>query len=315
MNRSIVAIFILAISTPVFAEVTLPDIFGSGMVLQRELPVPVWGMAGIGEKISVSFAGQEVHTTADKGGNWMVRLEPLKTSKQNRRLVVKGSNTITLDRVLVGEVWLCSGQSNMAGKFVAAKGRVLGPEAFKRDLSGFRFSNSRGWYTMSEDNQNLISCVAYYFGNELYKELDVPIGLVLRYNSGTPIQAWMPLAASEIIRKRLNIPADWNDAADNRNPAVQFNDKIAPIVPFAFRGTIWYQGERNAKAQTGWEYDKLLSFHVKTWRELWATRAKTEPRDFPFYYVQVPTQDSSGDGEWPWLREADMPTLGSITCR
>jgi len=285
------------------AEVKMPPVFSSEMVLQRELPVPVWGSASPGEDISVSFAGQELDATADDQGQWMVQLQPLETSNTNRTMIVRGSNTIIFDRVLVGEVWLCSGQSNMAGKFVESKGRRIDPRVFDTDLSGFRFSNQTGWHTLSQRSQNLISCVAYYFGIELYRELDIPIGLILRYNSGTPIQAWMPKEASEVIRKRLKIPEDWKDAQTNRNPAVQFDDKIAPIVPVAFGGVIWYQGERNAKAETGYEYDDLLTFHIKTWRELWAERAGLEVREFPFYFVQVPTQESPVTGEWPWLRD------------
>jgi sialate O-acetylesterase len=204
---------------------------------------------------------------------------------------------------VVGEVWLCSGQSNMAGRFVENKGRAIDPKVFEMDLSGFRFNTRQGWSVLSQKTQNQLSCVAYFFGLELYKELDIPIGLIQSYNSATPIQAWMPLKASEVIRKELGIPEGWNDIADNRNPAVQFNDKIAPLVPAAFRGVIWYQGERNAKAFTGWEYRWLLPFHIKIWRELWATQAGTPLRNFPFYYVQVPTQESPLDGEWPWLRD------------
>jgi sialate O-acetylesterase len=218
-------------------------------------------------------------------------------------MTVKGSNSIAFKGVVVGEVWLCSGQSNMAGRFVENKGRAIDPKVFEMDLSGFRFNTRQGWSVLSQKTQNQLSCVAYFFGLELYKELDIPIGLIQSYNSATPIQAWMPLKASEVIRKELGIPEGWNDIADNRNPAVQFNDKIAPLVPAAFRGVIWYQGERNAKAFTGWEYRWLLPFHIKTWRELWATQAGTPLRNFPFYYVQVPTQESPLDGEWPWLRD------------
>ena len=286
------------------AEVKVPDIFSSEMVLQRELPAAVWGAAAPGEKISVSFDGQYLATAADAEGKWMVKLKPLKTSKTGKTMTIKGSNTITFSGVLVGEVWLCSGQSNMAGKFVKSKGRSIDPKAFEQDLSRFRFTTRMGWTALTPKSQHMLSCVAYYFGIELYRELKIPIGLILRYHSGTPIQAWMPKDAAEVIRKKLNIPKDWNDNATIRNPGVQFDDKIAPIVPVAFRGVIWYQGERNAKALTGWEYRRLLPFHIKTWRELWAKRAGVEPRRFPFYYVQVPTQMSPVDGEWPWLRDA-----------
>jgi hypothetical protein len=294
-----------------FAKVEVPSIFGDNMILQRELLVPIWGTASPGEKVLVSFDNQTVETTADKQGKWMVKLKPLKTSRTERKLTIKGSNTITFEGVLVGEVWLCSGQSNMADSFNPQKKRRIEPEYFKMDLSRFRVSSRNGWNKITPTTQRFVSRVSFYFGIELYKELNIPIGLILRYNSGTPIQAWMPENACEVIRKKLKIPPDWKDAHGIRNPAVQFDDKIAPIVPFAFRGAIWYQGERNAKAQTGWEYRDLLPFHIKTWRELWATSAGTKLRNFPFYYVQVPTQESPVDAEWPWLRDAMRRALGT----
>jgi len=304
IDKLFIAACLTACTSMASAEVKVAAVLGDNMVMQRGLPVPVWGTGAQGEKISVSFDGQHLNTTADGQGKWMVRLNPLKTSKTERKMTIKGSNTITLSGILVGEVWLASGQSNMAGRFVKAKGRRIDPKVFKTDLSRFRFSNiNGGWHALSEKTQSLLSCVAFYFGIELYEALDVPIGLILRYNSGTPIQAWMPKDACEVIRKKLNIPADWNDTAANRLPGVQFDDKIAPIVPAAFRGVIWYQGERNAKAFTGWEYRHLLPHLIETWRGLWATRAGLAPRKFPFYYVQAPTQESPVDGEWPWLRD------------
>jgi len=223
-----IVICALVLPSMTFAKVEVPSIFGDNMILQRELLVPIWG------------------------------LKPLEASRTERRLTIKGSNTITFEGVLVGEVWLCSGQSNMDDKFNPQKKRYIEPEYFKMDLSRFRFSSRNGWNEITPATQRSVSRVSFYFGIELYKELDIPIGLIFRSNSATPIQAWMPKEASEVIRKKLGIPADWKDAQRIRNPAVQFDDKIAPIVPFAFRGAIWYQGERNAKAQTGWEYRDLF---------------------------------------------------------
>jgi sialate O-acetylesterase len=303
MKKLILAAVIAVACSGARGEVEMDPIFASGMVLQRQLPVPVWGSASAGEKITVSFAGQSRAATADAKGAWMVTLTPLKASAKNRTMIVKGANAITFTNVLVGEVWLCSGQSNMAGKFVKSKGRAIAPKVFKQDLSKFRFTTRFGWSELTTKSQQQLSCVAFYFGIELYRKLEIPIGLVQKYNSGTPIQAWMPKAAAEVIRKKLGIPVGWGDEAKNRNPGVQFDDKIASIVPLAFRGAIWYQGERNAKAQTGWEYDALLAFHIKTWRELWAKRAGQKLRKFPFYYVQVPTQEGPPEAEWPWLRD------------
>jgi sialate O-acetylesterase len=297
-----VAVFVLAFGAAAFGEVDVNAVFGDDMVLQRGLAVPVWGTAAVGEKVTVLFDSQEVATKADGEGKWMVMLKPLKASKTEKKMTIRGSNVITFSGVLVGEVWFCSGQSNMAGKFVGSKGRSIEPEVFAKDLSGFRFlPKNVGWRVLSKDTQNLISCAAYYFGIELYKELDVPVGLIIRASSGTPIQSWMPESAAEEIRRELNIPKDWGDPRSPRRAATEYNAWLDAIVPVAMRGAIWYQGERNAKTSTGWEYRYLLPHLIKTWREVWAARSGTEVRNFSFYYVQVPTQ--ARDGEWPWLRD------------
>ncbi len=302
-----------AVAAPlgVTADVTVAPVFTDKMILQRGLPVPVWGTAAPGEKVSVSFAGQKRETAADDKGQWMVKLEPLETSKAERELVVKGSTTLTFAGVLVGEVWLCSGQSNMAGKFVKSKGRSIDPKVFEKDLSGFRFiPQNGGWRVLEPRTQAFLSCVAFHFGIRLYDELDIPVGLIIRATSGTPIQSWMTPVDAEAIRKRLDIPADWGDPKKPDRAATEYKAWIDPLVPVAVRGVIWYQGERNAKTFTGWEYRHLLPHLITTWRGLWASRAGTPPRDFPFYYVQVPTQ--AADGEWPWLRDAMRRTLDTV---
>lgn len=294
-----------------FADVKMPEVFTNNMVLQRELPVPVWGTAAPGEKVSVAFAGQILSTVAGDDGKWMVKLVPMETSNTNRVMTIQGSNTIRLSNVLVGEVWFCSGQSNMAGKFTKAKGRALPPEAFEKDLTRFRFCPwNGGWRALDANTQNFISMVAYYFGIELYNELDIPIGLVIRSTSGTPIQAWMSKEVTEAIRKRLDIPEDWGDGGENHLPGAQYAKGIDPIAPFAIRGVIWYQGERNAKTGTGWEYRYLLPHMIESWRELWATRSDTPLRNFPFYSVQVPVQ--AAEGEWPWLRDAFRRSVKAV---
>ena len=293
----------------IHADVELPKIFTSNMVLQRELTIPIWGTADAGEEVTVKFAGQTKQTQADSGGKWMIQLQPLSSSSQDRTMLVEGENRIELSGVLVGEVWLCSGQSNMADSFNSNKNRFIEPEYFEKSLSRMRISTRLGWTGIDQQTQRSLSRVGFYFGEKLYRELDVPIGLILRYNSGTPIQAWIPKEDSEVIRKRLEIPEGWNDVQENRNPGVQYADKIAPILPVCFRGVIWYQGERNAKAQTGYEYRHLLPFLIENWRQRFAVRSGNPKRDFPFYYVQVPTQGATG--EWPWLRDAMRRALAT----
>jgi len=297
------------------ADVDMPEIFSDHMVLQRELPVPIWGTAAPGEKVVVSFDGQRLETTAGDDGAWMVTLAPLTTSKVGKTLIVKGSNTVRFSDVLVGEVWLASGQSNMAGKFAPAKGRTLDASVFTKDHSGFRFSAKNGpWQRFNETTQANCSRVAYYFGMKLYEELGIPIGMINRATSGSPIQSWMSAEAAEAIRKQCRIPRHWRDPRNPDRAASQYDEWIEPILPVCFRGVIWYQGERNAKTLTGWEYDKLLAHLIETWRVTWAERSGTPLRSFPFYFVQVPTQTGPTDltAEWPWLRDRMRRVLGSV---
>ena len=300
------------------ADVQLPPLFSDGMVLQRDLQVPVWGTADPGESITVSLAGQDVTTKADSAGKWMVKLAPLKTEKTGKEMIVKGTNTLTIKDVLVGEVWLCSGQSNMADSFSRAKGKQIDPSELQEVASGIRFyvpgykkPGTGKWSSLNVQSQNQLMRVGAYFGFRLYRELSIPIGLIEAYFSSTPIQAWMPKEAAERIRAKLNIPPDWNDPKDISAPGFQFNDKIAPILPVAFRGVVWYQGERNAKSFTGWEYRELLPYFINTWRQLWAERAGLEVRKFPFYYVQPPPQEAKPDEEWAWLRDSMRRALNT----
>ena len=303
MKKRIVVACAIAYASAAMAKVQLPNLFTDHMVLQRDLPVPIFGTASPGEKISVMFNGQTVEATADDAGKWMVKLAPLKTSKTGKEMVVEGSNTITLSDILVGEVWLCSGQSNMAGKFSTAKARSIDPKDLARDHSGFRFCNKNGaWETLDEKSQSRCSRVGYYFGIKLYRELAIPVGLIQCASSGTPIQSWMPAAVAEEIRKELAIPAHWGDPKNPDRANKEYDAWIKPILPVTFRGVIWYQGERNAKTQTGWEYKDLLTRLIKTWRETWAAAAGTPLRKFPFYYVQVPSQIEGM--EFPWLRDS-----------
>lgn len=156
--------------------------------------------------------------------------------------------------------------------------------------------------SLSEETQKNCSRVGYYFGMKLYEELDIPIGLIQCATSGTPIQSWMPASTAEKIRKDLGIPEHWGDPQKPDRAHVEYDEWIKPILPVSFRGVIWYQGERNAKTQTGWEYKALLPCLINSWRETWAAEAGTPPRAFPFYYVQVPSQAEGA--EYPWLRDS-----------
>jgi sialate O-acetylesterase len=306
------AAVVLSLGSAVSAEVKLSRMFGGGMVLQRDMPVAVWGTADSGEAVTVSIAGQEKSTKADAEGNWRVMLDPLETSNTGISMKVQGAaNEINLNKILVGEVWLCAGQSNMAGRFTNNKGHSIPEEAFQAGLKRMRFHDRKKWDDVTERSQNRLSRVAFYFGYELYKELDVPIGLIPRHNGGTPVQTWMSADDAEAIRGELGIEPDWREEAKKkqRAPGYQYRDKIEHVIPFTFRGVIWYQGERNAKAQTSWEYDRLFAHFVESWRKDWGERAGLPTRQFPFYYVQIPTDIHIRGYEFPWLRDRQRRAL------
>ncbi|MCH2580854.1 MAG: sialate O-acetylesterase, partial [Planctomycetes bacterium] len=185
-------LIILAVSASVSADVTLPKVLGSNMVLQRDLPVPVWGWAEAGEKVTVSFAGQSKSAKAGDDGKWMVKLDPLKASAKAASLTIAGNNKIALDNVLVGEVWICSGQSNIEWSI----SRSMNP---KEEIAAANHPNIRlfnvpghtvspvpndkaarpgSWQVCSPKSSPGFSAVGYFFGRRLQKELGVPVGLV-----------------------------------------------------------------------------------------------------------------------------------------
>ncbi|MCF7848245.1 MAG: hypothetical protein K9M45_05285 [Kiritimatiellales bacterium] len=306
IGKLFIALTVMAIASLVSAEVKVAEIFTDNMVLQRELPVPVWGTAVAGEKITVSFAGQAVGTTADDTGTWMVTLEPLKTSAEGRTMTVNGSNAVTFNNVVVGEVWLCSGQSNMGGTLKEHEQEIIVSKGKEIDLTRYRYLNrNEGWLPINGDTYSLLSRVSYYYGIKLYEELNedgikVPVGLVPRARSGSAIQSWMPKSAAEKIRKKTAIPEGWNADKAHHEPGNQFAEQLDMIIPYAIRGAIWYQGESN-KGEP-WEYRHLLPHLIETWRNIWAVRSGSGLRRFPFYYVQVPVQNKQPG--WPVLRDS-----------
>lgn len=183
----------LAVSPCLRAEVKLPAILSSHMVLQREMPVPIWGLAKPGEKVTVKFRDQVKSTEADKDGKWLVKLDALKAGGPDKLSVI-GDNSITLDDVLVGEVWIGSGQSNMAGR---AGGYAKNDPGLAKLLEGAPYAKVRlarasgGWKIADKANAEAFSALLLPFGVRLQQELGVPVGLMLGAVGGTPSGAWL----------------------------------------------------------------------------------------------------------------------------
>lgn len=258
------------------ADVRLPAFFSDHMVLQAEMPVPVWGWAEPGEQVTAEFAGQRKTVTADANGNWRVTLDPLTVSGDGRELLVQSKIQNLRPKiadVLVGEAWLASGQSNMHNNFaqgVADREKVLAESddpwvrqftvvrndklQSPRELAGVWRAANRANLTASRPDGD--SAVAYFFSRELRRKLNCPVGVLHASVGATPIQSWSP-------------------------GGKQYQTMIEPLAPFAIRGALWYQGESNLERSQSDVYADLLTKHVAAWRSLWGQG------EFPSYYVQI----------------------------
>jgi sialate O-acetylesterase len=304
------------------ADVHCPAIFGDHMVLQQRQPVPVWGEAAAGEDVTVEFAGQTVRTTAGADGRWQVMLAPLAASVEPRMFTVRGENTLTFSDVLVGEVWFCSGQSNMEKPFGPRHGQkpTEGSDAeitaadhprlrlFQVPHSGRPKPGdaSLAWQPSSPDalRTTAFSAIGYVFGRELQRELAVPVGVIHASFGGTRIEAWLP--PDTIMR----VPA-LRDVAQLRYPAwvpgVQptelYESMVAPFVPFAVRGFVWYQGETNCMdGDCGPAYAAKFQALIASWRRAWRVPAA------PFYFALLAPFDYSKWDKFPVTAEA-LPVM------
>jgi sialate O-acetylesterase len=396
-----------ALSTAAQADVRLPSIFGDHMILQREMAIPFWGWAEPGEEVTVSVGSVSATATTASDGKWTLRLSTIPQSSAPVEVTVAGKNQIVLKDVLLGDVWVCSGQSNMQfgigldtkfGKAEIAKAdnpkirlfyvpMVLAPEVAsdigpvqpdRRDFLG-------KWVVCSPKNLagaglwGGFSAVGYYFGRNIQNSTGQPVGLIMTCWGGTVAQAWTSLEGlkahpelkayvDEAEKFRADFPKllkaydaamgpytetlkkwtaehqkevdaynaamkQWESATEqaaaedkpkppkpaalksppapvspmtkNNTATVLFNAMIAPIVPYAIKGVIWYQGESNASKAV--EYRTLFPAMIADWREHWAQG------NFPFIYVQLTSyqarQPEPAESNWAMLREAQLKTL------
>ena len=321
------------------AEVKLPAIISDHAVLQKDRAVPIWGWADAGEEVTVSLAGKTAKASPDAKGRWEVRLSQL-PSGGPYELVIQGKNKVVVRDVLVGEVWLGSGQSNMAWTvdksrdFAAEKARANYPlmRMFKETSGPASEPKAEGkgqWVVCAPDSVGGFSATGYFFGREIHQVLGLPVGIINSSVGGTPVEAWTRWEAQKDLpelkplfdtwQKRME---NWNPAKaseqhqlarekhklavekakiegktapaaprapvdpknDTNRPAVLFNAKINPLIPYAVRGAIWYQGENNAGGPNAKNYGLQLKAMIEDWRGLW----NQQPTDFAFAWVQLP---------------------------
>jgi sialate O-acetylesterase len=349
-----------AVVAPARADVRLPAIIGDNMALQQATDVPIWGWADPGEKVTVTLGGQSKTATADSGGEWMIRLDSMKEGGPTS-MTVSGKNSITVENILIGEVWVCSGQSNMgfsvsrandAEKEIAAADYpeirlfsvpLLGTQEPQYDCGG-------KWVVCSPETVGSFTAVGYFFGREIHKQINMPVGLINTSWGGSSCEAWVRRAVleadpayaelltnfekqcaaydPEAAQARFQKQRDaWKVAVEKakaegkpaptapraptdprtgqHRPANLYNGMILPILPYAIRGAIWYQGESNASR--AYQYRDLFPKMINNWRADWGQG------DFPFYFVQLANymavKPEPADSAWAELREAQTMTL------
>lgn len=361
MHHALTTVAFLVWASISLADVTPHVLFADHMVLQQNASAPVWGTAADGEKVTVTLGDASATTNADSDGKWMVRLNTGSADGHAKTLTIKGKNTIVLKDVLLGEVWIGSGQSNMqwpveraanpAQEIPAANYPNIRLFTVPRVTAGQPQPSVDGkWQACTPEIVPSFSAVLYYFGRQLHRDLDVPMGLIHTSWGGTPAESWTRrevLEANPILKglvtrwdhqvanqpqrlaKYLKRCEKWiadADAAEaagkpmpqplpqwpkhdprlsGHRPTGLYNAMIHPLIPFAIKGSIWYQGESNAGR--AWQYRTLFPAMITCWREDWGQG------DFPFFFVQLANfrarQAEPGDNDWAELREAQLKTL------
>jgi len=307
------------------AEVTMPPVFGDHMILQQEMTLPIWGNATPGERVFVSCFGRYAETCADKAGRWRVTLRPLPTSFERGDLVVNGNNRIEIHDVIVGDVWICAGEGNMkmplSDSSRASEGAILNDQAL-------RFFNGEKWALCKPETAAHFSAVGYFFARDLRAATRLPIGIISCTAENSSITSWisrsgLSISPSIVPQKSSSPHADVGEGngANAGGPSSLFQSLIAPVIPYAMTGVIWYQGESD-EGPASLQYRRLLPRLIRDWRSHWGEGP------FPFYFVSlagfgseegaaVEVDGNAIDGSrsavprrgWPWIREGIASTL------
>ena len=310
------------------AAVSVSSVFTSNMVLQQDMPVPLWGTAAANENIEITASwGQVVNVKTATDGKWKTTIQtPKAISGQAPQYTVafKGtSNTVMLSNVLIGDVWLCSGQSNMEYAMTPGLPYTRGVANYAAEIAAANYPNIRlfkvsrnaqsapattcpgTWQECNPTNIPSMSGVAYYFARELYqnKDINIPIGLLMTYYGGSPCEAWTKkevlMADTELKAKFIDpYDATFTGVSTSNKPTWLYNGMVAPLVSYAIKGALWYQGESNMATTA--LYPKLWKAMIQDWRTAWGQG------NFPVYYVQLPAY---GNSAWPAFRDMQTKLL------
>jgi hypothetical protein len=295
----------IVFSFEAIAAVQLSKIFTSGMVLQRDSEIPVWGTVSSNDTITISFLGPDITTIADTNGNWTITLPAKTAGGPNTMVILTRTQTITLTDVYIGDVWFASGQSNMemqvnypidssASIIAAANYQTIRQFKIPKGLSNDPsedLPSGCAWTPATSANVGNFSAVGYLFAKELYQDLSIPIGIINSSYGGSRIETWM---------SKEMLGYDESDTVlasgePERQPTVAFNKMIHPLLKFPIKGFIWYQGESNADyMQDAIAYGNIFKTMINGWRSLWGLG------NIPFLWVQLPNYGEVYSTPQPW---------------
>ncbi len=320
--RTAMAIAVIFLASAAQAAVKLPAVIGSNMVLQRDQAVPLWGWDTPGTEVTVTLGEAKASAKADADGKWMVRLPAMKAGGPHK-VTIAGANTVTLENVLVGEVWFCSGQSNMEWPVKASANPQQEIQAANHPkIRHIKIPHvpaetpqtdvaSPGWKVCTPENVPDFTAVGYFFGRNLQQKLDVPIGLIGCNWGGTRIEPWTPPEGFKAVPALSNIadnlekfPQKNDKGAINHQTALAlYNGMVAPLVPYGIKGAIWYQGESNNGE--GMLYHEKMKALISGWRSVWG-----QP-NLPFGFVQLASfrYGNSNPANLAGIWEAQAATL------
>lgn len=268
-----VTLLAMTLAGPAQATVAVKPPFASAMVLQREMAAPIWGTAASGEQVTVSIASQTKTVTAPANGKWTLKLDPMPAGGPYV-VTIKGTNTVTLEDVYVGEVWQAAGQSNMDTRLSFYS--TLSGEISKANHPLLRYYTLRQpgqtttWQVVSPSTAGPLSALAYFFGKEIQEKTGVAVGLVVTAVGGTTIASWLDPAT-------LSAHSEVKDS----DRGSMWSSWVAPVVGYGLRGTVWFQGEQNTNGTDAPSYGERFNWLITGWRAAWGQG------DFPFLFGQL----------------------------
>lgn len=318
MLKKIIIVVLLCSTTFIFSQTKLPSFFSNNMVLQQNEKVSIWGTDKPNIIITViGNWGNEASVKSDNNGKWKLKIKTPYAGGPYK-LTIKGTEKITLNNVLIGEVWLCSGQSNMN---MPVKGysnqpiigsndailnskndriRLFNPE---RNTSLKPLNNVSGeWNEATPKSVKDFSATAYFFGKKLEQTLNVPIGLIHTSWGGSTVETWMDKETLSEF-KTIKFPTKIPEGKVQKIPTLLYNAMLHPFVGYTMKGVIWYQGESN-RANSNL-YKKTFPTLIKSWRQKW------QQGNFPFYFVQIAPFNYK-DVNASFLREVQLQTMQNV---